>query len=323
MMIKTFFKSNFPVLFRLLKKLKKTNYSFLLNLPSLTTADYKKRILTKEEGNQLIYDLLTDAHPQLICRMGSAELVVLLNYQFRQTGKLKAWDYEKINQGLFRMNAVFPTTAETLNRFSELYFSCLPAIDAFAVWYNYGEHTLHETYFSQAPLFPIETLEPFRFATPWSRALAGKKVLVVLPFEASVKKQYEKRHLLFENKHVLPDCTLIPYRPFNSYTDEPAQDCDWFWYLEKMKEQIAAIDFDIALVAAGPFGLPLSAAIKDMGKKAVHVGGALQLLFGIKGSRWEERSEFSAFMNEHWIKPSGNEVPVQKIKASIDNSSYW
>ncbi len=322
-MIKAFIKKKTPALFKFLKKLKKTDYRFLLSLPVLTAADYKKNILTKEEGNQLIYELLTDDQPQLICRMGSAELVVLLNYQFKQTGKLKEWDYPKINEGLFRMNAVFPPTADTLKKFSELYLSCLPAIDAFAVWYNYGEHTLHQTYFSTAPLFPIETLEPFRFQTPWSRALAGKKILVVSPFEVSVKKQYENKQFLFENNDVLPECELMVYRSFNSYTDEPADGCDWFWYLEKMNQQIAAIEFDIALVAAGPFGLPLAATIKAMGKKAVHVGGALQLLFGIKGNRWEERPEFAAFMNEYWIKPSGNEVPPQKVKTSIDNSSYW
>lgn len=322
-MIKAFLKKNTPTLFKFLKKFKKTDYSFLLNLPGLTAADYKKSILTKEEGNQLIYDLITDDQPRLICRMGSAELAVLINFHFKQKGKLKEWNYAKINQGLFRMNAVFPTTAKTLDTFSKLYLTCLPTIDAFAIWYNYGEQIFHQSYFSEALLFPIESLEPFRFNRPWSRALEGKKVLVVLPFEDSVKKQYQSKHLLFANKKVLPDFELIVYRPFNSYTDEPAEGCDWFWYLEMMKQQIAFLEFDIALVAAGPFGLPLAVSIKNMGKKAVHVGGALQLLFGIKGSRWEERPEFAAFMNEYWIKPSGDEVPAQKVKTTIDNSSYW
>jgi hypothetical protein len=34
-------------------------------------------------------------------------------------------------------------------------------------------------------------------------------------------------------------------------------------------------------------GLPLAAAIKAMGRPALHLGGALQLLFGIRGRRWE------------------------------------
>jgi hypothetical protein len=321
--MKSLLKKHFPALFKFLKRLTKTNYYILLNLPKISAKDYSRPILKDEEGSQLIYDLLTDDQPRLICRMGSAELVVLLNHHFLENGKLKEWDYDKINQGLFRMNAVFPNTAKTLQLFSNVYLSCLPKIDAFGVWYNYGEHLLHQTYFSSAPLFPLESLEPFRFPIPWSSALAGKKVLVVLPFVASVKKQYKNRHVLFENKDVLPACELIVYRPFNSYTDEPAVDCDWFWYLEQMKEQIEIIDFDIALIAAGPFGLPLAAAIKNMGKKAVHVGGALQLLFGIKGSRWEERPEFKTFINDQWIKPSGDEVPLQKVKTSIDNGSYW
>jgi hypothetical protein len=322
-MSKRFLKKNIPFLFRLLKQFKGTDYDFLLNLPKIEEKDYDGQILSDEKGNQLIYELLVNDQPCLICRFGSAELSAVMNHLFIEEGKIASWSFDRINKGLFRMDAVFPANEQTLNRFCSLYLKDIKGIDALAIWYNYGEQLLHKTHFPKALLFPIQSLEPFRFQAPWSSALAGKKVLVVLPFQESVKKQYENRHLLFENKDVLPTCDLIIYRPFNSYTDESATDCDWFWYLENMKEQIAAIEFDIALIAAGPFGLPLAAAIKNMGKKAIHVGGALQLLFGIKGSRWEERPEFAAFMNEYWIKPSGAEVPVQKVKTSIDNSSYW
>ncbi len=322
-MIKSFLKNNFPVLFRLLKKVKGDDPLFLMGLPKIEPDDYKAPILNREEGNQLVYDLLNKPDPFLICRLGSAELTVILNYLFIKENKIKDWDLHKINQGLFRKNAVFPATEKTLERFAELYLSCLPSIDALAVWYNYGEQVLHKKYFPSATLFPIESLEPFRFTKAWSSALAGKKVLVVLPFETSVKKQYEKRHLLFATEDVLPECELIVYKPFNSYTDLPDEGCDWFFYLEKMKQEIAAIEFDIALIAAGPFGLPLAAAIKESGRKAIHVGGALQLLFGIKGNRWEERPEFSVFMNEHWVKPSENETPDISTKKAIDNNSYW
>ena len=55
-----------------------------------------------------------------------------------------------------------------------------------------------------------------------------------------------------------------------------------------MKAQIDKEDFDICLIGAGAYGFPLAAYVKRKGKKAVHLGGALQLLFGIKGSRWED-----------------------------------
>ena len=38
--------------------------------------------------------------------------------------------------------------------------------------------------------------------------------------------------------------------------------------------------------------MPLAAFIKSIGKKAVHLGGSTQILFGIKGERWDERDFF-------------------------------
>ena len=54
-----------------------------------------------------------------------------------------------------------------------------------------------------------------------------------------------------------------------------------------MVKEIEKKDFDIALIGAGAYGMPLAYKIKKMGKKAIHIGGSLQCLFGIKGSRWE------------------------------------
>jgi len=65
------------------------------------------------------------------------------------------------------------------------------------------------------------------------------------------------------------------------------------------------IFFDVALVAGGAYGMFLANYIKERGKQAIHVAGALQLLFGIKGTRWGERE----FMNEYWVHPSEEGKP--------------
>jgi len=322
-MIKNLIRNKFPLFFRTLKSIKGQDYRFLIGLPRISQREYNKKIHALDSGNELISEALKADHPFMLCRLGSAELTVILNYLYIKTKKINYWDIEKINQGLFRENAVFPTNETTLKQFAELYISCMPAIDSLAVWYNYGEHSLHKAYFKEASLIPIEALEPFRFEEPWSNLLKGKKVLVVHPFANSIKTQYEKRGSLFKNNKVLPLFDLITYKPFNSYTDIIPSNVTWFDILEKMKADLACLDFDIALIAAGPFGLPLAAFVKGMGKKAIHIGGALQLLFGIKGARWEERNEFVGFMNEFWIRPGENETPSLKVKNNIDNSSYW
>ena len=55
---------------------------------------------------------------------------------------------------------------------------------------------------------------------------------------------------------------------------------------EMMCDDISKIDFDVALLGCGGYGLPLCNYIRHtLGKSAIYVGGGLQLLFGVMGSR--------------------------------------
>ncbi len=76
---------------------------------------------------------------------------------------------------------------------------------------------------------------------------------------------------------------------------------DWFEALEHTKHEICEIDFEIALIAAGAYGMFLTEYCKSIGKKAVYMGSFLQLLFGIYGKRWLD--EDVAFINKHWVRP--------------------
>ena len=76
-------------------------------MPKIKDSEYKIPVKSLEEGNKYIYELLIDDKPCLITRYGSAELIAIVNYLFLKKGKVKSWDLNKINQGLFRMNALF------------------------------------------------------------------------------------------------------------------------------------------------------------------------------------------------------------------------
>ena len=99
---------------------------------------------------------------------------------------------------------------------------------------------------------------------------------------------------------------------------------NWFEALDYTCSQIQKLDFDIALIGAGAYGFFLGRFCKQMGKQAIHMGGALQLLFGIKGLRWEKQypPEFGqSLFNEHWVYPAQNECPAGAEK--IENGCYW
>ncbi len=70
--------------------------------------------------------------------------------------------------------------------------------------------------------------------------------------------------------------------------------------------------FDVAIIGAGAYGMPLADFIKiKMGKVAIHMAGATQILFGIKGKRWENHEYISKLFNDHWKYPMQKEVPPQ------------
>ena len=88
-----------------------------------------------------------------------------------------------------------------------------------------------------------------------------------------------------------------------------------------MKKEISALDFDVALIAAGAYGFPLAAHIKRTGKKSVLMGGVLQLLFGIRGARWDSNPEYAPLCNQYWVRPGDEDRP--KIFSVIDGGCYW
>jgi glycine/D-amino acid oxidase-like deaminating enzyme len=89
-----------------------------------------------------------------------------------------------------------------------------------------------------------------------------------------------------------------------------------------MCRKIDAIDFDIAIIGAGAYGLPMAAHVKRRGKKAVHLGGATQLLFGIRGKRWDtDYPHLQPLFNEHWARPLPTETPPNA--KTIEAGCYW
>jgi hypothetical protein len=176
-------------------------------------------------------------------------------------------------------------------------------------------------------------LEPYWSSNPWTRVLKGKKVIVVHPFAELIEKQYkEYRTELFENSDVLPLFDLKTIKAVQSIGGDSNGFVDWFEALQWMEDEIDKQDYDICLIGCGAYSFPLAAHCKRQGKKAVHLGGSLQLLFGIKGSRWEnpnyarnwhmepENLYLKMMSNKNWVRP--NEFRT-KNSSLVENGCYW
>lgn len=59
----------------------------------------------------------------------------------------------------------------------------------------------------------------------------------------------------------------------------------------------------------------------DTGHVAIQMSGATQLLFGIKGRRWDTHPQISKLYNPAWVRPAPAEQPANK--QAVEGGSYW
>jgi hypothetical protein len=140
----------------------------------------------------------------------------------------------------------------------------------------------------------------------FSKILPGKKVLVISPFAESIQLNFPNRDKFFNLGFVYPDFRLEVYNTpitYDGLPDEFYPHANWFETLEQMKADIAKIDFDVALLSCGSYALPLGVFIdQELNRKAVYVGGMLQIFFGITGRRYE--GSFEGQINpKYFIRP--------------------
>lgn len=285
----------------------------------------------KEYANKLISELLQKDEPCMIARFGSTEMLCLVNYvgvkQKNKNwgdyikGKTPEWWWEEraINQ-LKDWSGFFPANIEKVEQFCELMIKNMEHLDLLGSWLL--EERIFNDKLRSVKKVVLEDIEPFFAANPWTHALAGKKVLVVHPFTETIEAQYKKRDLLFDN-NLLSDFELKTVKAVQSIAGEKTTHKDWFAALKWMESEIDKVDYDIAIVGCGAYGFPLAAHIKRSGKKAIHLAGVTQLLFGIKGKRWEQFIvwPYTNLFNEHWVYPGEKEKP--KNATIVEGACYW
>ena len=225
---------------------------------------------------------------------------------------------------LFTNAGVFPAKKEICNKFSALYLEDIKNVDLLCKWNNIGENFISKFFCSKAKVIDNSFLEPYYFMdNPWSYALKGKKVLVIHPLSETIVNQYDtKRNKLFPNIKILPKFDLKVIKAVQSLDGKVRDEfTDWFDALDYMKNQINKIDFDVCIIGAGAYGLPLAGYVKKIGKQAIHIGGATQILFGIKGERWSNMEIISEFFNENWVFPKEEDKP--EGYKNIEGGCYW
>lgn len=282
----------------------------------------RRKLLPHLNGNMLIKDRLLDSQPFMAGRYGSNEVILMTlsrTIQMEACGIKKCKDYKSS----FEHSGLFPPEESTLVDFFKEMKSATKQCDLQCVWYNLMENYFLYKYLPiKSQLTHREVMDFWQFESPWTSSLKDKRVLVIHPFNELIEEQYEKRSVLFTNKEVLPDfhlSTMKSVQTINSTKDDRFG--SWVDALSMMEKQIKEYDFDIALIACGSYGYPLASKIKVMGKKAIHMGGVLQILFGIKGGRWDVHPIASKLYNEYWVRPGKEDVPDRAN--DVEGGCYW
>lgn len=258
----------------------------------------------------------------MVGRFGSVELGA--SWVFELPGGPSLKTQKRIAEEMKNNAGFFPEKkVDMVEKYASLLKFSSSKVDLLGVWYNPMEDYIAEHYAPQCQLTHLIALEPWYVNCPWTRALKGKKVLVIHPFTETIKRQYEKREELFDNPDILPEFdklyTVKAVQTIAGCRDDRFQ--TWFEALEWMYEEAMKTDFDVAIIGCGAYGFPLAAKIKAAGRQAIHMGGATQILFGIKGKRWDGLPAINCLYNEYWVRPGNNEKP--KGAENVEEGCYW
>lgn len=319
----------------------------LRKLYSKTLGSIQRPTLQREENpnkaSEMIYNLLMADKPCMIARFGAFELATLVNYlgvkdsnhsiiKFIKGEQPEWWWNERLIKYMNTNAGFFPPTHQAITQFCDLMMQDMKELNLLGCWVK------NEAWFTKElkhiQRVHLRLLEPFWADKPWTRCLKNKKIVVVHPFAKDILSQYaNNRTLLFSNPDTLPEfASLRTVKAVQSLGGEDNGFKDWFEALKWMEDEVDREDYDVCLIGCGAYGFPLAAHIKRQRKKAIHLGGALQLLFGIRGKRWENPSygvkewgipygSYSALMNKYWVRPGEGRRP--KNANQVEGGCYW
>jgi len=288
-------------------------------------------------SDDIIAHAINSGEPSLIGRFGGTEARVLGCYLDIHRGK-SLWDpistlysmisFKKRLRQLQSESGVYPINKQVVKTFIDEQIGALPEIDVLGTWGStftwlekYAlrnskvESVSHHSVAPWIEKFPTDS----RSLTPWSFSLSGKKILVVSGFSESFKNQFGRIDKIFPIGTYPKFSAQFINCPISTGGMSDGQ--TWVDHLKRMKNEMEGFDFDVALISAGAYALPLAYHAKKLGKVGITCGGELQLFFGVVGKRWEQMEKVTKYRNEYWVRPSEAEKPPNW--ENLEDGCYW
>ena len=222
------------------------------------------------EDNEYMISLIKKEKPFFISRLGS-EIIPSLEYVISKKFFIPEFIYN--NAGIYY------NQENDIKIYYDNYFSSVLSSDGLAVFKKLEYIKNHEIYFTKK--YNIHSvsnriLEPFYLfenkniqdnsnnifnIIPWTHHLKGKKVLIVSPFVESFQKQLSNGFKMFKNHDIfLEGQEFVFYKAFNTLAGNKIHK-NWIETYNIMVNEITKLDFDVALLSCGGYGLIIGSFI--------------------------------------------------------------
>jgi hypothetical protein len=294
--------------------------------------DDNDKILSLSESNKFIINKINSNIPFLVSRLGTPESWISCAALENKNINVEHIKVLENNAGIY-LGGDNEKYQKLVQLYVNNYLNCLKKSDALAYINNISSLSRYQkTICNKLNIqnkIHSRSIEPFyvmeQCGVPWTYHLLGKKVLIINPFAESMQKQRDNGFKLFGDKDLFKEGQeIIFYKCYNTSAGNHIHK-HWYETFLTMCKEIKELEFDIALVSCGGYGLPICNYIKDnLKKSAIYVGGGLQLFFGIMGKRWEKNEYWVKHIDKYgtqFIRPSNDEII--KNKESVENGCYW
>lgn len=276
------------------------------------------------EDNIKIKNIIETNNIFFIGRVPEIEVNVL--YQYKKLNKVN-----DVSLKILENNAGIKINGEeSLKRYTNEYLNAYKLCTAICIWDGqmYNTNKLGQDYVcEETPNIPKMNaigLEPYYFLNRdnWMKSIRNKRILIISPFIKSIENQVNKGLNNILGKEWFEGCNFIYVKsPLTLAGNHNGK--DWQEYFNDVISNINKnIEFDIALVSAGGYGMPICKYIySELNKSVIYIGGALQLFFGIIGRRWFTNKDILALTNDEWIRPDKSEKPDNFT--NVEKGCYW
>jgi len=294
--------------------------------------------LSQHDGAKYLAEEIQKNIPFAAGKLGTSELNAIFFFMAYRRSSAKRPYPSTIIEHMTVNAGIFPANSDALDSWADYMLkTVLPNMDIVVKWIQSEQEQIVLRFASPRAIYvPLRSLEPYyenNLTDRWTYNIPDRSIVAVItPFVDTLQLQWKKRDKIWPGNTVWPSSiTLVPIRCFYPSTvatesaptvwQQAILEKGWMTAVVSMVTQVKEAKATIAIVGCGALSLPVVVALKAQGITAVHTGGATQILFGIKGKRWETHATISKLFNESWIGPLKHEVPSGCSK--VEGGCYW